>query len=157
VPGEAKRGTETILVAEDDPGVRALIVSLLREYGYTVIEAGDGEEALRLFSMNREGINLVVCDVVMPKMNGRETCEAIKKIRPDMKILFTSGYTRDVIIDKGIDETVDFIRKPIDPREFIARVRRVLDRETGEPFRNNLSAEQLPSSLSDQGPMDKNA
>ena len=130
---EAKRGTETILVAEDDPGVRALTVSLLREYGYTVIEAGDGEEALRLFSDNGKEITLVVCDVVMPKMNGRETCEAIKKIRPDIKVLFTSGYTRDVIIDKGIDETVDFIRKPIDPREFIARVREVLDREKREP------------------------
>jgi two-component system, cell cycle sensor histidine kinase and response regulator CckA len=127
-PQEAKKGTETILVAEDDPGVRMLIIGVLKKYGYTVIEAGDGDQALRLFIDNKERISLVICDVVMPKMNGREVYEGIKGIRPDMKVFFTSGYTRDVIIDKGIDATVDFIKKPIKPGEFITRVREILDR-----------------------------
>ena len=125
---EAKKGTETILVAEDDPGVRMLIVGVLKKYGYATLEAGDGEQALHLFTDNMERISLVICDVVMPKMNGREVYEGIKGIRPDMKVLFTSGYTRDVIIDKGIDATVDFIKKPIRPAEFITRVREILDR-----------------------------
>ena len=129
-PEDAKKGIETILVAEDDPGVRMLIVTILRGHGYVPIEAADGEEALRLFSDNGDKIDLVVCDVVMPRMNGKEVYEEIKKTRPDMKILFTSGYTRDVIIDKGVeDATVDFITKPIKPREFLAKIREVLDRE----------------------------
>ena len=129
VPQDAKKGTETILVAEDDRGVRTLIVDILRRYSYTPIEATDGVEALRLFMDNKDKISLVICDVVMPKMNGKEVCEEIKRTSPTTKILFTSGYTRDVIIDKGVeDATVDFITKPINPREFLTKVREVLDR-----------------------------
>jgi CheY-like chemotaxis protein len=129
IPQDAKKGTETILVAEDDPGVRTLIVDILRRYGYTPIEAIDGVEALRVFMDNKDKISLVICDVVMPKMNGKEVCEEIKRTGPTTKILFTSGYTRDVIIDKGVeDATVDFITKPINPREFLTKVREVLDR-----------------------------
>jgi CheY-like chemotaxis protein len=127
---DARKGTETILVAEDDPAVRTLLVAILRGYGYTPIEAADGLEALGLFTENRGRINLIICDVVMPKMNGKEVCEEIKRTRPNMKVLFTSGYTREVIIDKGAeDATVDFIIKPIKPREFLIKVREVLDRE----------------------------
>ena len=129
VAQDAKKGTETILVAEDDPGVRTLIVDILRRYGYTPIEATDGVEALRLFMNNKDKVSLVICDVVMPKMNGKEVCEEIKRTSPTTRILFTSGYTRDVIIDKGVeDATVDFITKPINPREFLTKVREVLDR-----------------------------
>jgi PAS domain S-box-containing protein len=126
---DLKGGTETILIAEDDRGVRLLITDILRRYGYTTIEAGDGTKALRAFRDNSVGIGLVVCDVVMPGMNGKEVCDEIRKTRPNMKILFTSGYTRDVIINKGVeDASVDFITKPIKPREFLAKVREVLDR-----------------------------
>jgi two-component system, cell cycle sensor histidine kinase and response regulator CckA len=129
VPQEAKGGTETILVAEDDLGVRKLIIDVLGRHGYAPIEATDGVEALRLFMDHKDTINLVICDVVMPKMNGREVYEEIKRTSPTMKVLFTSGYTSDVIIDKGVeDATVDFIRKPIKPLEFLTKVREVLDR-----------------------------
>jgi PAS domain S-box-containing protein len=129
-PRDTKKGTETILVAEDDPGARMLIVDILRRYGYAPIEAVDGAEAVRLFIDNKEKINVVICDVVMPKMNGKEVYEEIKKVRPDIKVLFTSGYTRDVIIDKGVeDAAVDFITKPIKPGAFLNKVRDVLDRQ----------------------------
>ena len=104
-------------------------MSVSCRYGYTPVEAADGEEALRLFIGNGAKIDLVVCDVVMPKMNGKEVYEEIKKDHPDMKMLFTSGYTRDVITDKGVeDTTVDFITKPIKPKEFLTKVREMLDR-----------------------------
>jgi two-component system, cell cycle sensor histidine kinase and response regulator CckA len=127
-PAETPRGKETVLVAEDDRAVRTMIVDILRRYGYTTIEATDGVEALRLFIDNSVGINLIVCDVVMPKMNGKEVYEEIKRTHPHMKFLFTSGYTRDVILGKGLEDgTVDFMAKPIKPREFLTKVREVLD------------------------------
>ena len=128
-PEDAKKGTETILVAEDDPRVRRLMKDILGRYGYTVLEAADGEEALRLFMDERDKIGLVICDVVMPRMNGKEVCEEIKKSLPDMKVLFTSGYTKDVIIEKGLEDAmVDFIMKPIHAKDFLIKVREVLDR-----------------------------
>ena len=126
---DIQRGSETILVAEDDPGVRSFIVDILHRYGYTTIEAADGQKALRQYADNQDRIDLVVCDVVMPKMNGKEMYDRIKITNPNIRALFISGYTQDVVLDRGIeDSTVDFIAKPIRPKEFLKKVRGVLDR-----------------------------
>ena len=122
-------GTETILVAEDDAGVRKLTKVVLEEFGYTVIEAEDGETAVRKFSENRDRIGFLILDVIMPKKNGKEVYEEAQKIRPDIKALFTSGYTANIIHKKGIlDEGLHFISKPITPKELLEKVRIVLDR-----------------------------
>jgi PAS domain S-box-containing protein len=128
--GRAVRGgKETILVAEDNHELRKLIKEVLARKGYTVLEAGDGEEALRVFEIHREQIDLLVLDVVMPRRNGREVYEEVLRTTPDAKVLFTSGYTGDVILDKGIhDETVNFISKPLFPDDLLRKVREVLDR-----------------------------
>jgi PAS domain S-box-containing protein len=122
-------GSETILVAEDDPEVRKLTKNLLEEFGYTVIEAKDGEDAIIKFMKNKRRVDLVVLDVVMPKKNGKEVYEEIRKHVPYVKTLFTSGYTADVIHKKGVlDEDLNFISKPVSPKELLKKVREIIDR-----------------------------
>jgi PAS domain S-box-containing protein len=124
-----KRGTETVLIAEDDAQVRALIKELLGSFGYTVLEAKDGEDAIRVFHENREGIQLLILDVIMPKKNGKDVYDEIRKVRPDTKVIFTSGYDNNVIHKKGVlEERLDFISKPILPDKLLRKVREVLDR-----------------------------
>ncbi len=126
---QLKTGTETILIAEDDNDVRSLDRELFEECGYTVIEAGNGRQALELFQEHKDRIDLVMFDVIMPKMNGREVFEEIRKIRPDMKVLFTSGYTGDILNGvSGIDNEYDFVAKPLPPEDLMAKVREILDR-----------------------------
>ena len=130
-PQEAKehpRGTETILVAEDDTAIRELTTSLLEEAGYRVIAAGDGEDAVRKFREHRELVHLAVLDVIMPKANGRDVYEEMKKARPGIKVLFASGYAGDILSVKGIiEEGFHFIQKPMAPAELLRKVRNVLD------------------------------
>ena len=122
-------GTETILLAEDDPMVRGLTKEVLTMSGYLVIESFDGENAVRKFIEKKDAIALVILDVVMPKKNGREVFDEIRKIKPDIKVIFTSWYTGDVVLDKGIrDDAVDFITKPLLPNDLLRKVRSVLDR-----------------------------
>ena len=124
-----KRGTETILLAEDEFRVRDLTKNLLEGYGYKVIEAVDGEDAIKKFNENRDSIQFLITDVVMPKRNGKEVYNEIKKARPDMKALFVSGYNEEVIHKKGIlEEGLNFISKPFAPTEFLRKVRDVLDK-----------------------------
>ena len=126
-PQELRRGTEVILIADDDPGVRKLVTAVLCRYGYTAIEARDGEETLRIFNENKQ-IDLIVMNVVMPGRTGGAVFREVRKTDPAAKVLFMGGYARDVIIDKGVDGAmVDFIRKPIVPRELLQKVRKVLD------------------------------
>ncbi|OPX98740.1 MAG: Blue-light-activated protein [Syntrophorhabdus sp. PtaB.Bin047] len=128
VPLNIRTGSETILVAEDNAEARSFLTEVLSVSGYTVIETVDGNEALRTFSDNRDRIALVISDVVMPGRNGKELREEIRKIRPDMKILFTSGYTRDVLLFKGIhDKAADYISKPLSPNDLLGKVREMLD------------------------------
>jgi PAS domain S-box-containing protein len=124
-----KGGDEAILIAEDDDAVRGLIKTVLTEYGYSIIEAVDGEDAIDRFKKTEKRIDLIILDTVMPKKNGREVCDEIRKIKPDSKVLFTSGYTRDIILDKGMVEgdTFEFILKPIAPYALLQKVRQVLD------------------------------
>ena len=124
-----KGGDETILIAEDDDAVRGLIKTVLTEHGYSIIEAVDGEDAIDRFTKTEKRIDLIILDTVMPKKNGREVYDEIRKIKPDSKVIFTSGYTRDIILDKGMAEgdTFEFIPKPISPYVLLQKVRQVLD------------------------------
>ncbi len=125
-----KRGTETVLVAEDDAQVRELVKEVLIGFGYTVLEAEDGEDALQVFLGHKDKIHLVILDVIMPKMNGKEIYDEMKKTRPDIKGIFTSGYDANIIHKKGIlEENLYFISKPISPEELLKKVREVLDTE----------------------------
>jgi nitrogen-specific signal transduction histidine kinase/CheY-like chemotaxis protein len=121
------RGHGTILVAEDEDAVRALMRAILVENGYRVIEAQNGVEAVERFMENRDGIDAVLLDVIMPRMNGREACDEILKIRPDARILFVSGYSGDYLDDNLLKRKENgFIQKPLRPREFISRLQESL-------------------------------
>ncbi len=132
-PAEMKdhpQGTETILVAEDDHSIRELTTSVLRDAGYRVVAAEDGEDAVRKFRENKELIHLALLDVIMPKANGRNAYEEMKKTSPAMKVLFASGYTGDILTVKGIiDEGFEFIQKPMTPGDLLEKVRKVLDKQ----------------------------
>jgi len=122
-------GSETIILAEDDQVVRELTKTVLEGFGYNVIEASDGEDAVKNFIQDKDIIQLLILDVVMPKKSGKEAYEEIRKIRPDIKALFTSGYAVDIIRRKGLlEEGFNFIPKPILPRELLRKVREVLDK-----------------------------
>jgi PAS domain S-box-containing protein len=128
-PPILKRGTETVVVAEDDTLVREFIKEVLEGFGYKVIEAEDGEETLKVFNENRDKIQLLILDVVMPKKNGKEVYDEIRKLRPDIKAIFTSGYNADIIHKKGIlEEGLNFILKPVLPQELLKKAREVLDK-----------------------------
>jgi len=124
-------GKETVLVAEDDSGVRGFVKSILEEYGYKVIEAVDGNDAIKKFIENKDKIDFLVLDVVMPNKNGKEAYEEIRKIKSDIKALFTSGYTADIIYNKGfVEEGFNFISKPVLPTELLKKLREILDSGT---------------------------
>ncbi|RJQ23066.1 MAG: PAS domain-containing sensor histidine kinase [Nitrospiraceae bacterium] len=121
-------GSETILLAEDDQALREVSKIYLENYGYKVLEASDGEDALNVFSENRAVIMLIVTDIIMPKMYGNEVYERARMIRPDIKCLFMSGYSDDVLQMRGIlKKDANFIPKPFSPYALIIRVREVLD------------------------------
>ena len=122
-------GSETILVAEDEPAVRDLVSLVLRECGYTVIEAADGDDAVRRFADHKGVIDLAILDVVMPKKNGKEVYRDLTRMKPELRALFMSGYTKDIVLERGmIDDRVDFIAKPLVPNDLLHRVRQMLDR-----------------------------
>jgi PAS domain S-box-containing protein len=120
---------ETILIAEDDPQVREVVRLCLEDYGYIIIDAENGEEAVKQYRDNMEMISLVLLDVIMPIKNGRETCNEIKSLNPDAKVMFMSGYTDDIITTKGmLDAGTEFVSKPVTPYRLLRKVREVLDR-----------------------------
>jgi signal transduction histidine kinase len=124
-----KGGTETILIAEDDPEVRRLITYIFRPYGYVTLEATDGEEAVALFKKNKDRISLSLIDMVMPKKNGSEVFKEIRQVHPDAKVMFLSGYAPPSMAEIGSgDGKTDFMAKPVMPERLLAKVRQVLDR-----------------------------
>jgi CheY-like chemotaxis protein len=124
-----KGGSETILVAEDDASLRTLTKIVLESFGYSVILAVDGEDAVTTFNENKELIRLVMLDMVMPKQNGKEVAAAIRKTRPGIKILFASGYTMDIVKTEELTAAgFDFINKPFPPKDLLIKVREILDR-----------------------------
>jgi len=124
----AKGGTETILIAEDDAEVRALTKTILKEFGYTVIEAEDGEAAVRKFMEHKDSIQLLLFDVVMPVKDGKEAYKEIKNIRPKVKAIFMSGYNTTSTTPKGgAEEGVELLLKPLTPTVLLNKIREVLD------------------------------
>ncbi len=121
-------GSETILVAEDDDYVRETVVKCLRDFGYTVLEAVDGDDAVEQYRAAQDRVRLLLLDVLMPKKGGREVYEQARAVCPDIKVLFNSGYPVDVLQGKGIlNEGVNYMLKPILPSELLNKVRDVLD------------------------------
>ena len=122
------KGTETILLTEDDESVRKLISIVLKQEGYTVIEAVDGEDAVKKFMENKETIRLLLSDLIMPNMNGIEAYDEMKVWRPGLKAIFVSGYAPDVIRQKmSLENGVVLISKPIMPYALLKKVRSLLD------------------------------
>lgn len=123
-------GTETILVAEDEPDVRELTTKLLEEFGYEVIEAENGMVAVERFKENKDRIQLLIFDVIMPKMNGKEAYDRIRDIKPGVRTLFMSGYDDDILRNKGgVDQQLNFLPKPVSPQVLLPKVRELLDSE----------------------------
>lgn len=122
-------GSETILLAEDEEAVRRLVRLELQDKGYTVLETDSGSEALSLARQHEGQINLLITDVVMPSMNGRELARQIKQLYPQIKVLFMSGYTDDAVARHGVLTTqVEFLSKPFSQKELTRRVRQILDK-----------------------------
>jgi CheY-like chemotaxis protein len=124
----APRGSETVLLAEDDPAVRALSRHALRAGGYKVLEAGDGAEAVRVAEVYLRPIHLLVTDVVMPGVGGRELAARLLALHPETKVLFVSGYPDDAVVRQGIrEEQAHFLQKPFSADSLAQKVREVLD------------------------------
>jgi CheY-like chemotaxis protein len=125
---ESPRGSEIILVVEDDDTVRKLTCHVLRKHGYQVIEAANGGDALAVCEKQQSPIALLVSDVVMPRMSGPELATRLKALHPEMKILYTSGYTDAAVVRHGLsEETMNFLQKPFTPSQLTRKVRDVLD------------------------------
>ena len=121
-------GTETILLAEDNAGLRKLATRLLEPAGYTVLGAATGEEALQLLAQHEAPVHLLLSDVVMPGMSGRLLAEQVAQTRPGMKVLYMSGYTSDTVVRHGVlDATMPFLDKPFTAVSLLGKVRDVLD------------------------------
>jgi two-component system cell cycle sensor histidine kinase/response regulator CckA len=120
-------GCETVLVVEDQADVRKLATGILTRNGYRLLQAGNGGEALALAAAFPESIDLLVTDVIMPGMTGRELASRLQSLRPSLKVLYTSGYSSDVIARQGVlDAGVAYLPKPFAPIDLAAKVRELL-------------------------------
>jgi two-component system, cell cycle sensor histidine kinase and response regulator CckA len=126
--GAPARGTETILVVEDVIGLRRLIARTLEAAGYKVLTAAGGEEALRMLERYEEPVHLMVTDVVMPGMSGRRLADQLGQLRPELKVLYMSGYTDDVILRHNVvGESAPFVSKPFGMADLIRLIRQTFD------------------------------
>jgi two-component system, cell cycle sensor histidine kinase and response regulator CckA len=124
----SRRGSETVLIVEDEPAVRRVVRMTLESNGYEVLEADSGASALRI-AEGRRAIHLLVTDVVMPEMGGREVAERVMAKHPNARVLYTSGYTDDAVVRNGVSEATDaFLQKPFTPSSLAEKVRSLLDR-----------------------------
>ncbi|MRR58418.1 MAG: PAS domain S-box protein [Deltaproteobacteria bacterium] len=126
------RGRETVLLVEDEPEVRQVMGTLLEKNGYKVIIAVDGEHAIERYIEYEDNIDLLILDVIMPKKNGKEVYDIISRARNDVRTIFISGYTADIVEQKGIPETCHLVSKPFSPHAFLWKVRDVLDEGPAE-------------------------
>jgi CheY-like chemotaxis protein len=125
---ELPSGSETILLVEDDTGVRKLTYQILQELGYTLLEATNGEQAVQVSARYADPVHLLLTDVIMPDTNGKVLADKLLENRPDLKVLFMSGYTDDAIAQHGVlDPGVAFIQKPLSVETLARKVRDVLD------------------------------
>jgi DNA-binding NtrC family response regulator len=128
VPITSLLGTETIVVTEDAASLRAAARQILTRYGYTVLEAPNGKAALALAASCADPIHLLLTDVVMPQMSGRELAERFQLQRPDAKVLYMSGYTDDAVVRHGVLQPgIAYLQKPFTPESLGRKVREVLD------------------------------
>ena len=127
-PDSTLNGDESILLVEDEPGVRSFITGCLQQAGYTIQQAGDGEEALALVQGKEKEIDLLISDVVMPNMGGKKLADTLKKVKPDLKVIFISGYTDETISRSGVlEEETILLQKPFTSQALLMLMRRVLD------------------------------
>jgi CheY-like chemotaxis protein len=127
---EVLGGRETVLVVEDEPAVREVVRAMLERRGYTVLLASDGEQAMRVSRTHESPIDLLLTDVVLPRSNGRRVAELLCMERPDLKVLFMSGYTEDAIHQHGeLDEGVVLVEKPFTDLTLARRIRERLDHQ----------------------------
>jgi CheY-like chemotaxis protein len=132
---KAQLGTETLLLVEDEDAVRVLVRNVLREKGYRILEASRGEEALELAGQYGGPIDLLVTDVVMPQMNGRELARRLADLLPQIKVLYISGYADNAVwYQGGLDSGGAFLQKPFSPEALARKVREVLG---GPPHRRS--------------------
>jgi CheY-like chemotaxis protein len=135
IPGEVVRGveavssgSETILVVEDEESIGALTAEILRGCGYTLLTATNGRQAYELLMDHPQPIDLLLTDVVMPQMNGRELGELARAARPDLAVLYVSGYTDEAIVGRGLlAEEVNFLQKPFTAEDLMRKVREVIE------------------------------
>jgi len=128
LPAPSARGRETILLVEDEAAVRDLARDVLQANGYTVLEARHGSEALRIGERHADSIHLMLTDVVMPGMSGRQLAERLAPLQPTMAVLYMSGYTNNAIVHRGVlDARTAFLQKPFTPDALARKVREVLD------------------------------
>jgi CheY-like chemotaxis protein len=133
---KVSKGLETILLVEDEDGVRELTQMILERSGYRVLQSRDGEGAIRLSKQYPDRVHILVTDVVMPKMGGRHLANCLVASRPGMKVLYMSGYTDDTLIRHGLENaSTHFLAKPFTPMTLRKKVREVLD-ETSDPQDN---------------------
>lgn len=126
---QIKGGMETVLIAEDDRSLQNLMTIVLEDKGYKVITASDGEDAVNKFIEDKDRIDIVILDVIMPKKNGKEAYDEMEKVKKGVKAIFMSGYALDILKSKGLDtENIYFISKPVSPIDLIKKIREVLDR-----------------------------
>lgn len=122
-------GTETILIAEDEESVREFLKDVLETYGYKVFSAVDGEDAIAKYKEHKDKIDMIVLDVVMPKKNGKEVYYSVKEINPNIKTLFISGYTQDILTSRGVyEEGLEFIPKPLEVQSLMIKIKSILSR-----------------------------
>jgi PAS domain S-box-containing protein len=150
-------GFETILLAEDEDEVRVLSMQILQQAGYQVLEVSNGRQALETAERHVGPIHLLLSDVVMPKLSGRELADALVRLHPETKVLFLSGYMDDAIMRHGVlSGAADFLHKPFDPATLLRKVREVLDKKTTTPAeqraeeRAQPAAEPAPSATLDE-------
>ncbi len=133
-PEAAPHGSETILLVEDDAAVRHIVTVSLQAYGYNVLAAMNGQHALALAEQATSPIHLLVTDVIMPEMGGRQLATLLQTRYPGLPVLFMSGYTDDVVLQQGgLDAMRAFLHKPFVPTMLVRTVRHVLDGRAGLP------------------------